>query len=548
MEKLLAFCYDISNVLEKKGNGLNCKECGAKIEEGDKFCPDCGILLVTSPEGAVDPIRIKARGKWDVLIRTAATLSLPLFLGICLFLIINVKGKVETEAAKAAELFETRYDLHDQLHLANRYLEDLDYNRAVSAFQLVLSIDPKYSEAYMGMADAYIGMGDYEKAIEILRLAEEETPESRFENRRAELEALWNTVATLDGMVVIADDDIDYSNNNPLSGADIHLEKADYHFSADATADRKGYYHFEGLHFGEYIMTISARGYAQYVRNVFIYEMQTEVYNATAELIPNDMTGSGTASGKIIDALQGFGVRGLTLNIREGANNTSSGIIARVTTGADGYYDTPELPAGMYSAEIVDERNSSEKYIDGLINIKILGSRNISEQNGTVSTQLLTGQIRVVLSWGATPSDLDSHLFAQLDSGDSYHTCYYQKEAKRSYGNSRYAALDLDDTDCYGPETTTIYSQDNGDYTFVVYDFSRVSIQDIAGSGAVVQVYMGNSSMPDYTFYAPRLNGFVWEVFSYDSREGKITALNNMADESKYGTAAFRGEDYYDYY
>ena len=255
--------------------------------------------------------------------------------------------------------------------------------------------------------------------------------------------------------------------------------------------------------------------------------MQTEMFNATVEMIPDSMTGDGTASGCIYDALYGFGVEGLTLYIRSGANNVSSDVLATVKTDYDGYYQTPELPAGLYSVELIDERGYDAKYIDGLINVKILGNQDISNQNGTVSTELLTGQMRIVLSWGETPSDLDSHLVASLNNGYTYYTGFYLMDAYPS-GSERYAALDLDDTTCYGPETTTIYIQEPGEYRFVVHDYSSYSPHDIAGSGAVVQIYMGNSSMPNYTFYAPQADGYFWEVFSYDGETETITPINHV--------------------
>ncbi len=55
-----------------------------------------------------------------------------------------------------------------ELSHANRYLDDLDYEKAIAAYRAAIDIDPKDPKPYIGMADAYIGLGDYESARDIL--------------------------------------------------------------------------------------------------------------------------------------------------------------------------------------------------------------------------------------------------------------------------------------------------------------------------------------------------------------------------------------------
>lgn len=54
--------------------------------------------------------------------------------------------------------------LDKKMELANKYLEEEDYEQAVAAFQAAIDIDPKCMDAYLGLADAYIGMDDKEQA------------------------------------------------------------------------------------------------------------------------------------------------------------------------------------------------------------------------------------------------------------------------------------------------------------------------------------------------------------------------------------------------
>ncbi|MBQ9460470.1 MAG: S-layer homology domain-containing protein, partial [Clostridia bacterium] len=83
--------------------------------------------------------------------------------------------------------------------------------------------------------------------------------------------------------------------------------------------------------------------------------------------------------------------------------------------------------------------------------------------------------IRIVLTWGATPSDLDSHLVGlRSDMQERFHVYYRDKIAYKIGFMSKFAAeLDYDDTTSFGPEITTIYSLTPGEYYFYVHDYSN---------------------------------------------------------------------------
>ena len=66
-------------------------------------------------------------------------------------------------------------------------MTEMNYERAVIGYQRVLEIDPMNVDAIFGLADAYIGMGDMEKAIEILRDGLERTGDERIREKLDEL-------------------------------------------------------------------------------------------------------------------------------------------------------------------------------------------------------------------------------------------------------------------------------------------------------------------------------------------------------------------------
>ena len=67
----------------------------------------------------------------------------------------------------------------EQYDLGQKYLTEGNYEEAILAFTAAIEIDPKRPEAYLSLADAYLGSGDYDKALELLRQAAENIPDSQ---------------------------------------------------------------------------------------------------------------------------------------------------------------------------------------------------------------------------------------------------------------------------------------------------------------------------------------------------------------------------------
>ena len=58
--------------------------------------------------------------------------------------------------------------LNHQLQLGQKYLEEMDYEQAVVAFNEAIKIDPANEEAYHGLAEAYFRLGEYGNSLECL--------------------------------------------------------------------------------------------------------------------------------------------------------------------------------------------------------------------------------------------------------------------------------------------------------------------------------------------------------------------------------------------
>lgn len=126
--------------------------------------------------------------------------------------------------------------------------------------------------------------------------------------------------------------------------------------------------------------------------------------------------------------------------------------------------------------------------------------------------------MRVVLSWGAMPSDLDSYM-----AYPSNHLYFSHKTGNN--GN-----LDVDDVDSYGPETITLTKRENGQsYVYAVHDFSDQDQPDtinLSASEAKVFVYVGESLVR--TYYVPTgKQGNLWTVFRVN-KNGDIEDINSV--------------------
>ncbi|MCR4813261.1 MAG: tetratricopeptide repeat protein [Lachnospiraceae bacterium] len=224
-----------------------------------------------------------------------------------------------------------------------------------------------------------------------------------------------------------------------------------------------------------------------------------------------DEAGSCTANGKVLSSTTGGNVVDAELRFREG-DKTFGEIIQTVRSDSFGGYSILLNP-GEYTVEV-----QCVGYTTEFFPIEIGFTDYVTLDDIYISPLLGDGQIRIVLEWGSSPSDLDSHLEGNVDGGGHIHTFFSQQKEVRN--GETVAELDLDDTDGYGPETTTIYNT-NGVYTFKVIDFTGSGT--MSNSGAVVKIYLPDGSAPIEVNICSGLNN-EWNVCTID--HGKVTVNN----------------------
>ena len=156
------------------------------------------------------------------------------------------------------------------------------------------------------------------------------------------------------------------------------------------------------------------------------------------------------------------------------------------------------------------------------------------------------GFIQIILTWGADPADLDSHLIC-AGSGGNAEVAFYSM-THTSPNGELIADLDVDDTTSYGPETVTIYAHQPGDYfRYYVHDYTNrgdAASSALAYSGATVKVYHKGVLLATY-FVPTDIQGYIWEVFSY-SDDG-LSTLEHHYTETRVDAETCGEYGYFEY-
>ncbi|MDI9470631.1 MAG: S8 family serine peptidase [Bacillota bacterium] len=275
-------------------------------------------------------------------------------------------------------------------------------------------------------------------------------------------------------------------------------------------------------------VSISAEGYLPSV----LHEVQVPADGqplliGKVEMIPiSESQNPGTVSGRIIDAATGENIVGAEIEIREGLDNPQGTIVVSLVSDDSGAYET-QLPAGSYTLIA-----KAEGYVTGQATVVSVADEERPNQDCTLTLPMESDQLRIVLTWGEEPRDLDSHLLVKLADGSETYTNFFYKSHYED--DELVFALDVDDTTSYGPETTTIYRLLDGEYQFWVHNFSSIYDEDnqnLSQSGCVVTVYAGDSQ-PLVFHVPPGFKGSVWHVFNIV--DGQIRAVSEIKDGNEF--------------
>ena len=298
----------------------------------------------------------------------------------------------------------------------------------------------------------------------------------------------------------------------------------------EITTDANGYYEIPEFVPGVYSVQAAAVGYLTLTVNSISINADNGSFTLpTFQLLSSDMSGVNTVAGVAKNATTGLGIEGVTVNVRANWNSQSGDVIATTTTDADGSYSF-SLERGYYTLEF-----ARDGFVSTFVNVA--SSNAIGACEGVLSptstSEVTSTEFRIVLTWGETPRDLDSHLVGLDDANSVFHIAYYNKVERDTDGNV-IASLDVDDVSSYGPETVTIVNaRTDATYYYSVKDFTDrydATSTKMSESGANVKVYQGSVLVKEYNVPLNQA-GTIWNVFKIEN--GSVVDINNYnADET----------------
>ena len=145
-----------------------CKKCGKEIRENTKFCPQCG--------NPVNAIETKEHGNPKARAGKKNKRLFAIIAGAVIIVAVGGGFFVALKDQKVKKQYSVCVDV------GNKYLEEMDYEKAEASYLKAIKINPKEKESYMKLADIYMAQGEQDKATEILKQAIENIDEKDSED------------------------------------------------------------------------------------------------------------------------------------------------------------------------------------------------------------------------------------------------------------------------------------------------------------------------------------------------------------------------------
>ncbi|WP_169577862.1 carboxypeptidase regulatory-like domain-containing protein [Salisaeta longa] len=290
------------------------------------------------------------------------------------------------------------------------------------------------------------------------------------------------------------------------------------------TTNEDGTYEITGLSEGTYTITVEAPGYEGTSFSVDV----TGNITAPAETL----LGPATITGQVLDATTGDPIPNAEIAFSTETDTSRALADLIFEANESGTYELQNAPTGTYLCVI-----RAAGYFPQIVEEVPLQEGTNDLGSSASSEELADGQFRIVLSWGETPDDLDSHLTGP-DAGSGRFHVYYSNQTP----SGAEANLDLDDITSYGPETVTITALRDGMYRYSVHNYANQSADGALGiesSPAKVDFYGENGLIETYNPPAATAqSGNTWRVFEINVSGGTPSIDDNGGDTFGYYQAS----------
>ncbi len=120
-----------------------CPGCGKEVKNNAEFCPNCGRSLRRTNDN---------KGSKKIIGIVATVLAVLVLASVAVLILTNISA----------------YRYNRLIDKGNNYLDQMQYEDGIVAFDEAIKIDPKRPDAYEGKVSIYIAKGDYESALSVI--------------------------------------------------------------------------------------------------------------------------------------------------------------------------------------------------------------------------------------------------------------------------------------------------------------------------------------------------------------------------------------------
>jgi hypothetical protein len=196
--------------------------------------------------------------------------------------------------------------------------------------------------------------------------------------------------------------------------------------------------------------------------------------------------------------------------------NKKTNVVYKATFLPGGIYQV-SLQAGDYIRDVL-----FDKFAEMTQEVHHYASSNETDMKNVVYLSPEINGYRIVLTWGAKPKDLDTHLVMPDGSEVNF---------DNKISADKHVTLDVDATNGYGPETISLVDITPGVYYYYVNKFS--SEETLTNSKAKVTVFKGSKLVKEIKVPANGDGALdYWNVLKIDATKDKLIVVNELRDSA----------------
>ncbi|MEZ9252262.1 tandem-95 repeat protein [Vibrio cyclitrophicus] len=255
---------------------------------------------------------------------------------------------------------------------------------------------------------------------------------------------------------------------------------------------------------------------------------QEELLQFATDIEDDDMTAiigeqgdETTVTGTVLDAETGSPVVGADVTMTDNAGHSYTTV-----TDQSGHYSVSGPVVEQGTVTIEQEGSITSSFL-------VPAGEDTNGGVTAISEVLEETDMRIVVTWGESPRDMDNHLWLyDTESGNELDHIYY-RDMSHDLGEGNVVQQDVDDTNGGGPETITIPNYQDADMHYSVHNYTNRS-WDVDGVEDVqVQVFVGDTLVETFTPDLPdNPTGEHWHVF--DIVNGVVVPSQDVGSENAF--------------